>query len=348
MKLQQVIVLLLLTLAFGILYGCGEKDPDDETNAAPVIGSLTANPPSGLVNLGETSTLTAAATDGDGDVLTYTWDCTDGNLDTLHGNTVVWTAPDEANQSEVIVTVSDGIASVVDVYSFDFSSYAPGAPDIDSVHATPAHIWSVTSANANQWYMELFAKVMPVSGSGIIRVTAEMPNGTILNLRDDGTAPDIIPNDDNWQSFPGGYTLIVDSGWVNFTAVNQYYEEAYDSFLVDILCDTLPTMNAPDSTVGEIYCYSGGSPEFSWEPYNGADSYQIWITRYVSDPNVTPPVIWQPAGILTDTVTVYNFDNSASLIQLELYTGTQDYIFNLRVNKGNSWAKREQIIRRVN
>jgi len=194
--------------------------------------------------------------------------------------------------------------------------------------------------------MELYSKVTPVNGSGIIRVTAELPNGTILNLRDDGAAPDIISGDNVWESFPGGYTLNVDPGWVNFAAVNQYYEEAMDSFLVDVLCDTLPTINAPDSTVGDdIYCYSGGTPEFSWHPYNGADSYQIWITRYSTDPN--PQMIWQPAALLTDTVVVYNFDNSASLIQLELFTGTQEYILNLRVNKGNSWANRQKIVRRV-
>ena len=53
--------------------GCGGGGP---TNAAPVITSATATPTAGFAPLA--TSFTAAATDADGDALTYSWDF-DGN-----------------------------------------------------------------------------------------------------------------------------------------------------------------------------------------------------------------------------------------------------------------------------
>lgn len=350
MRLRHIIALVLSLIFIAIFIGCEESsNGSGSENTAPVINSLTANPPSGSVDLYETSTLTVTADDAEGDVITFTWDATAGTLDTLYGSTVVWTAPDEALQSEVIVWASDGLADVSAVYSFDFSSFAPGPPTLDSIYATPAHIYIITVANKDQWYMELYAGVTALNGSDIIRVTAEMPSGSILNLRDDGIAPDVIADDNIFQGFPGGYTLVVDTGWVTFTAVNQYYQEVSDSFFIDILCDSLPVI-IPDSVLnqqqqivpsvdGDVYEYLTGSPNFRWFAYTNADHYKIWVTR------MDYTVIWQPVTTLTDTSAMYNYDNSATLIQLEL---NNDYILHLRVDKGNSWAKRELQIRRTN
>ena len=350
MKVKHFSALLIPFLLFAFFLGCEDDNKGtNSSNTLPEITSLTANPPSGQVDLEQTSTLIVTATDADGDQLTHYWDASSGNFDVITGDTVVWIAPDEASQAEIIVWASDGVDQTSEVYSFDFSSFAPGPPTLDSIHATPAHIYRGTVANSDQWFMELYAKISGTDGTGIVRVTAELPSGSILNLRDDGVSPDIIANDNIFQSFPGGYTLTVDTGWVNFTAINSYYEEVSDSFLVDVLCDLIPNV-IPDSTFdsqqsiyvplidGDTYEYETGIPLFRWLTYPGAENYEIWLT-YI---NYIP--IWMPNTQLTDTTAAYNYDNTAAFIQLELNT---DYILHLRVNKGNAWAKRELQIRRT-
>jgi hypothetical protein len=235
--------------------------------------------------------------------------------------------------------VSDGVLTVDTSYSYDFSGFAPGAPSLDSVHATPWHIYSATAANPSLWFLDLFAKVANGSAtSEVIRVTAVPPSGTVLNLRNDGVYPDSIANDDEWNGFPGSYTMVVDTGWVKFTATNQYYQSTEDSFHIDIICDSIPQVTSPDTLIGDIYGYASGVPQFYWLTYPGALYYQIAVSR------MDYTYIWQPSAQLNDTTALYNFDNSATLIQLELF---QDYILHLSVNKGNAWAKMEQVIRRV-
>lgn len=84
------------------------------SNEAPVILSLTADPP--IVEVGGNSTLTCVASDPDNDVLTYTWESVEGSI-SGSGSSVVWTAPN----SEGTYTVS---CKVEDRYSWR---------DIDSV-----------------------------------------------------------------------------------------------------------------------------------------------------------------------------------------------------------------------
>ena len=348
MKVRHLSALLIPFLLFAFFLGCEDDDNGtSSSNTPPEITGMTANPPSGQVDLEQTSTLTVAATDADGDQLSYYWDASSGNFDVITGDTVVWIAPDEASQAEIIVWASDGVDETSEVYSFDFSSFAPGPPTLDSIHATPAHIYRGTVANSDQWFMELYAGISGTNGTDIVRVTAELPSGSILNLTDDGVAPDLTANDNIYQSFPGGYTLTVDTGWVNFTAINSYYEEVSDSFFVDVLCDSIPNV-IPDSTLndqqqivplidGDVFGYENGTPFFRWFTYTDADNYEIWLTRMDYSP------IWTPTDQLSDTTAAYNYDNTATLIQLELNV---DYILHLKVNKGNAWAKRElQIIR---
>ena len=353
MKAARSLSVLVLGLLFLFSFiGCEEDDSVTEsTNRAPEISAISADPGSGSVDLGETADLSVSATDEDGDSLTFSWDASDGNFDVIDDSVVVWTAPEEANQCEIVAWVSDGIAEDFSTYSFDFSSYAPGAPTVDSIHATPAHLYIATAGNPDQWYMELYARITNTNGTGIIRVTAELPSGTILNLRDDEVAPDPVAGDNEWNSFPGSYTMVVEPGWINFTAVNQYYEEAVDSFYVAAVCDTLPSL-IPDSTLnddddivpavnGSIFEFSSLTPNFRWFSYSNADNYEIWVTKLDYSP------VWEPEVQLTDTSVVYNFDSTGAF--LLLYNGTEDreYILHLKVNRGNAWAKREQVFRRV-
>ena len=342
MKSARISIFTVLVLSISLFFfSCDEGgNGTDSTNSAPIISDITANPASGLVDLEETSTLTVTASDPDGDELEYNWGdaTTAGDFDTTGGATVVWTAPDEALPSTVIVWVSDGVVSVDTSYTFDYSAFAPGAPVIDSVYATPAHIYVATAGTPDQWFLELFAEIADGSAlSHVIRVTAEPPSGQIFNLCDNGVGPDPVADDYEFNGFPGSTTKL-DTGWVNFSALNQYYEEAVDSFFIDQLCDSLPTVVAPDSVVGDIYCYNTGTPQFVWNTFSGAENYQISLSR------MDYTYIWQPTEAISDTTKLYNYDGSATLIQLEINT---DYIFHLRVDKGNSWAKREQIIRRI-
>ena len=87
------------------------EPPDPEENSPPVISSLTANPES--VDVNGTSTITAVATDPDGDALTYTWVAAGGSIESQSGNTVEWKAPDEAGSCTVTVFVSDGVNPAV-------------------------------------------------------------------------------------------------------------------------------------------------------------------------------------------------------------------------------------------
>ena len=341
MKKTTTFFTLILAITFLVFLSSCEKDENgvDSVNNAPVMDSLTADPGSGLVDLEETSTLTVYAHDPDNDPLEFTWDATAGNFDTTGGTTVIWTAPDEALQSTIIVWASDGVASVDTSYTFYYDNFAPGPPEIDSIYATPAHIYVAAAGSPDQWFIELFARIADGSAdSRVIRVTAEPPSGTILNLRDDGIDPDPVADDNEFTGFPGSHTMVVDTGWVEFIATNQYYENAVDSFHIDVLCDSLPTVVPPDSLIGDIYGYASGAPVFAWNSYSGAEYFTISIS------DMEYNYIWQPTAQLTDTTAAYNFDYSATLVQLAL---NQDYIFHLRVDKGNSWAKREQIIRRI-
>jgi PKD repeat protein len=85
--------------------GCEEPEPE---NAPPVIGDVTASPTIGTGPL--QVDFTAAATDADGDDLTYSWDFQDdGTEDSTEQNpTFTYTTP---GTKTAVVTVSDGTAS---------------------------------------------------------------------------------------------------------------------------------------------------------------------------------------------------------------------------------------------
>ena len=73
-------------------------------NHDPTITSLDA-PAS--VNAGHVATYICAASDPDGDTLTYEWKCTAGSLFPNTGDAVYWTAPDTSGPARVWVTVQD-------------------------------------------------------------------------------------------------------------------------------------------------------------------------------------------------------------------------------------------------
>ncbi len=109
MKLRWFSVLLILGLSFGLLMaiGCSDDDDDDDpqTNHAPQITSVTANPVA--VYGGETSTLTVSATDPDDDALEYAWSASQGSLSATNTASVTYTAPTTEGTYTISVTVTD-------------------------------------------------------------------------------------------------------------------------------------------------------------------------------------------------------------------------------------------------
>ena len=74
-------------------------------NRAPVIDSLTADPP--VVVQGENTTVECVASDPDGDELHFEWMAAEGNF-SGQGARVTWTAPMACEYQTVTVTVADG------------------------------------------------------------------------------------------------------------------------------------------------------------------------------------------------------------------------------------------------
>jgi hypothetical protein len=75
------------------------------SNAAPAV---TANCNPCTVEIGQTTALSATATDADGDTLTYQWTAASGTFSNATAATTVWTAPIQAGSVTATVTVEDG------------------------------------------------------------------------------------------------------------------------------------------------------------------------------------------------------------------------------------------------
>jgi len=92
-------------------------------NTRPVITGLTSN--RDWVRPGETATITCAASDADGDDLTYTWSSDCGEL-AGEGRMVTWTAPDSEGECTVTVVVDDGFGGRASAsISLNSSSHEP-------------------------------------------------------------------------------------------------------------------------------------------------------------------------------------------------------------------------------
>ncbi len=79
--------------------------PAPPANRAPTV-SAQCDPCT--VEVGRVSTLTATATDPDGDPLTYRWACPTGTLANGTARQTPWTAPQQAGPVQCTVTVNDG------------------------------------------------------------------------------------------------------------------------------------------------------------------------------------------------------------------------------------------------
>ncbi len=133
--------LLSLSLVLFFVLSCSKDNssptaPDPE-NHAPVISSVTSS--LNVIYPGETTTLTAAATDADSDDLTFSWSSTGGTFNTTAGSSVQWTAPAESGEYTITCTVSDGEDN--DSETLTLQVMQNNAPVITSITASPEAVY---------------------------------------------------------------------------------------------------------------------------------------------------------------------------------------------------------------
>jgi peptidoglycan-associated lipoprotein len=76
-------------------------------NRPPVFnGPIQANPP--VLEPGQSTNLSAPATDPDGDTITYTWSAPAGSFSSQNGMNTIWTAPNAEGNYPLTVVASDG------------------------------------------------------------------------------------------------------------------------------------------------------------------------------------------------------------------------------------------------
>jgi hypothetical protein len=86
--------------------GCPKK------NSEPAFSAFTRSPADSVLVPASQVTFKVAATDEDGDALTFTWTFSAGTPTTASGDSVVWTAPSAAKTCTVSVKCSDGEAEI--------------------------------------------------------------------------------------------------------------------------------------------------------------------------------------------------------------------------------------------
>ena len=91
----------LLMLGLFCVIGCEQEETPEIINSQPVIDRLIVPEE---VNAGKTVKLEVVAHDVDGDSLTYTWEVSEGTVDS--GG--LWSVPSDATSATVLVHVSDG------------------------------------------------------------------------------------------------------------------------------------------------------------------------------------------------------------------------------------------------
>jgi hypothetical protein len=121
MNTSVIRVIVLLSIAGLVGLSCQETPAE---NHAPTITALEL-PAS--VNAGTDATFSCAASDPDGDALSYNWTCSSGSLQSTTGSAVNWTSPETSGTATIAVVVRDGSGA---------SDSSSGTVTVDPVVAT--------------------------------------------------------------------------------------------------------------------------------------------------------------------------------------------------------------------
>jgi peptidoglycan-associated lipoprotein len=106
--------------------------PAPPPNRAPVFnGPIQANPP--VLEPGQTTMLSAPATDPDGDTITYTWSAPAGTFSSQNGLNTTWTAPPQEGNYPLTVTANDGRGGIA-TNSITIPVMRKAAITFDDVH----------------------------------------------------------------------------------------------------------------------------------------------------------------------------------------------------------------------
>lgn len=157
-------------------------------NQPPTVSGITLSPAGSTVAKNGTVTLNCAASDANGDSLSYKWTATGGSLGSIDGSSTVWVAPELTGSFTVTVTVTDGKGGSTTAQQ-TFTVVANAAPAISSLTGTPTS----TTANGK---IAVSASVSDTDGDTIAyRWTAD--GGTITGVGANVTwqAPDVKPGE---------------------------------------------------------------------------------------------------------------------------------------------------------
>ena len=108
-------------------------------NRAPVVSGMSIAPVGETVAKRAVVTVTCAATDPDGDVLTYKWSATGGSFGDVDGAHAVWRSPDITGSFKVTATVTDGKGGSTTAEK-SFTVVDNNAPVIARLTATPTAV----------------------------------------------------------------------------------------------------------------------------------------------------------------------------------------------------------------
>lgn len=157
-----------------LLIGCRPPIP---TNDPPEITSLSAG--SSTVPAGTTVTITAQASDPEGDALTYSWTKDGGTLSDSNTNSVDWTAPDTEGTYVITVKVDDGFNSQVS----QSITLSVGSPEInvtqggtnylhnDSTYAFPSQAIDSQSSEVRFLIANSGSGTLDLTGDPLVSVT---------------------------------------------------------------------------------------------------------------------------------------------------------------------------------
>jgi len=217
-KLKFLMLFSVILLSSIIIITACKKD---EENKSPTVSAVTVTP--ATIDAGGTVTVTVAASDPDGDALTYAYTATGGAVQGA-GNVATWVAPNAAGAYSVTVLASDGnggtasgsgALTVTDVppeTKITGTAQFPAGTSGDLSNAKVSIYTSWENWNTNQPIK--FAAVTGAGASVTFTITDVLPGNYYLDVWKD------IDNSSNWTL--GDYVGWYGSGGLGSPSLTQF------------------------------------------------------------------------------------------------------------------------------